>query len=74
MRHYSSLLLCVQLCRYFRDHTVTVKSAIVAPASLVKSFVAPLTVFLNGNGGIEHIVNQEGASAVCKTSCVQYLC
>eukprot|EP00035_Acanthoeca_spectabilis_P037120 m.43599 g.43599 ORF g.43599 m.43599 type:complete len:593 (+) comp8450_c0_seq1:23-1801(+) len=59
---------------FFRDHDVTVASAIVGPQAVAKSFVAPLTVFLNGNGGIQHIVNDQGESAVCNTSCTRYLC
>jgi hypothetical protein len=66
--------LGVGVYSFFRDFDVTVKSAIVAPAALVKSFVAPLTVKLSGKGGIEHIINSEGASGVCDNSCVNYLC
>ena len=37
---------------FFRDHNVTVASGIVCPAALEASFVAPLSVFLNGFGGM----------------------
>eukprot|EP00929_Paragymnodinium_shiwhaense_P093752 TRINITY_DN53_c0_g1_i8.p1 TRINITY_DN53_c0_g1~~TRINITY_DN53_c0_g1_i8.p1 ORF type:complete len:760 (-),score=142.06 TRINITY_DN53_c0_g1_i8:520-2799(-) len=46
---------------YFRDHPVTVESAIVAPVHLEQYFVAPLAVFLNGLGTMKHILNDKGA-------------
>ena len=46
---------------FFRDHNVTVASGIVAPAALVSSFTSPLSVHLNGNGGIiQHVINDYG--------------
>jgi len=60
---------------YFRDHNVTVASGIVCPAALESSFVAPLSVFLNGNGGIEHVINDKGeASTQASESQVHYVC
>merc|ERR1740138_2049857 len=44
----------------FRDYKVTVKSAIRAPAHLENSFVSPLSVFLNGLGVVQHILNGKG--------------
>ena len=45
---------------FFRDHNVTVASGIVAPAALVSSFTSPLSVYLNGNGTIQHVINGYG--------------
>ena len=60
---------------FFRDHNVTVKSGIVCPPALEASFVHPLSVFLNGNGGITHIINDQGAgSAMGGDSPVHYVC
>ena len=60
---------------FFRDHNVTVASGIVCPRALEASFVHPLSVFLNGNGGITHIINDQGAgSAMGGDSPVHYLC
>jgi hypothetical protein len=63
---------------FFRDHNVTTKSGIVCPPALEKSFVNPLTVFLNGNGGIEHVINDKGgasdASAKKGATSVNYVC
>lgn len=58
---------------FFRDHNVTVASGIVAPKSLESSFVAPMTVFLNGYGSINHILNDRGDPAE-KAGTAQYLC
>jgi hypothetical protein len=62
---------------YFRDYAVTVKAAIVSPAHLESSFVAPLAVFLNGLGTVEHILNDKG-NATKKASTpgavAQWLC
>ena len=60
---------------FFRDHNVTVKSGIVCPPALEASFVHPLSVFLNGNGGITHIINDQGAgSAMGGDLQVHYIC
>jgi hypothetical protein len=45
---------------YFRDTVVRVKSAIVCPAALESSFIAPLAVFLNGLGRVDHVLNMMG--------------
>merc|ERR1712193_88368 len=50
----------VGVYHFFRDNKVTVKTGIVAPASLVSSFVAPLAVRLNGMGTMQHIINELG--------------
>lgn len=47
----------------FVKHNVTVTSAIVAPAALESSFVAPLTVFLAQFGGMTHVINDKGAAS-----------
>jgi len=51
----------VGVYHYFRDHAVTVKSAIVAPSHLESSFVDSLAVFLNGHGVVEHVLNTIGS-------------
>lgn len=59
---------------FFRDHNVTVESGIVCPASLARNFVAPLSVFLNGNGGIRHVINGEGDASFGPGTSVNYAC
>lgn len=58
---------------FFRDHTVTVESGIVVPPGLAKNFVAPLSVFLNGHGSIEHVINDKGQPST-KAQQVSYVC
>ena len=60
-------------CVTCSEHEVVVKSAIVAPTALEHRFHDSLTVFLNGHGRIEHILNQRGATA-SKSGTAQYLC
>ncbi len=48
----------VGVYHFFRDYAVTVESGFVAPPTA--TFHAPLTVFLNGLGTINHILNEEG--------------
>ena len=50
----------VGVYQFFRDHPVTVQSAIQVPDSLVSSFVSPFSVFLSGLGKIEHVINNIG--------------
>jgi hypothetical protein len=45
---------------YFRDHAVTVASGISTPTGSGIQFVNSLTVFLNGLGQINHIINNDG--------------
>merc|ERR1719468_541088 len=52
----------VGVYHFFRDNTVVLESAISVPSSLESSMVSPLTVFLNGKGKIQHIINDKGAS------------
>ena len=59
---------------FFRDHNVAVASGIVAPAALEGSFVHPLSVFLNGNGGIDHVLNDKGAGSFGPKTSVNYVC
>jgi len=47
---------------YFRDHDVTANSAIKAPNVPGVQFTDSISVFLSGNGGIAHIINDEGNS------------
>ena len=58
---------------FFRDHVVNVTSGIVAPQSC--KFINPLSVFLSGNGGIDHVLNDRGdASVEGVQPQVHYLC
>jgi hypothetical protein len=57
----------------FVKDSVNVQSAIVVPNGLESRFVAPVTVFLNGKGSIQHIVNEQGA-AVQNNSRTSYNC
>jgi len=47
---------------YFRDHPVTVTNGIVSGTSANVKFVNSLTVFLNGNGAISHVINGQGTA------------
>ena len=59
---------------FFRDDAVTVESGIVCPSALEASFVAPLTVFLSGKGGIKHVINDKGNASVGPQTSVNYVC
>lgn len=50
----------VGIYSFFRDHTVNVESGIKVPENLVSSFVNPFSIFLNGNGTTNHIINGHG--------------
>jgi len=52
----------VGVYHFFRDYPVVVQSAIVAPIHLEASFIAPLAVFLNGKGKVEHVLNDKGSA------------
>jgi hypothetical protein len=58
---------------FFRDNNVTVNSAIRAPAHKGVLVQNALSVFLNGKGKINHIVDNEG-DAVVKNGEVKYDC
>jgi hypothetical protein len=63
----------------FRDHAVTVRTAISAPKHLENAFVSPLAVFLNGKGVMQHILNDLGSetsqSAQSPTAAIaEWLC
>mmetsp|Transcript_52482 Transcript_52482/g.162546 ORF Transcript_52482/g.162546 Transcript_52482/m.162546 type:complete len:654 (-) Transcript_52482:171-2132(-) len=45
---------------FFRDFPVTVQQGIVAPPALEASFVCPLSVYLTGQGRMEHVINDKG--------------
>ena len=47
---------------YFRDYSVTVESGIVTPSVNGIQITNPLTVFLNGQGEIVHVLNEQGDS------------
>jgi hypothetical protein len=53
----------IGIYNFFRDYAVDVPTAISVPESLVSEFYSPLTVYLNGMGGIEHVINTYGAAA-----------
>lgn len=59
---------------YFRDHNVTAHSGIVVPAALEPSFHSPLSVFLNGFGGIAHVINEKGKGSFGPGTAVNYVC
>ena len=59
---------------YFRDFTVTVDKGISCPQSLEPHFVNPLSVFLNGNGGIEHVINDKGPASDVDNPEAHYYC
>jgi len=45
---------------YFRDYDVTAISGIKAPEVSGVKFTDSIAVFLNGNGGIQHVINNDG--------------
>jgi hypothetical protein len=45
---------------FFRDHPVTVQSAIVAPKRPTVRFVSPLAVYLAGQGTVTHVLGDKG--------------
>ena len=45
---------------FFRDYTVNMDSGIKAPQQPSVKFHNSLSVFLTGNGGINHVVNDQG--------------
>jgi len=52
----------VGVYHYFRDYPVVVRSGIAVPAAVESTFYQPLSVFLNGDGTIDHIINQQVTS------------
>ncbi|CAK0858890.1 unnamed protein product [Prorocentrum cordatum] len=52
----------VGVYHFFRDHPVVVKSAISTPPAVQDSFVSPLSVYLNGKGRVQHVINDDGGS------------
>lgn len=49
---------------YFRDNDVTVNSAIIAPSNSDIHFRNSLSVFLDGFGGVSHVINDLGDASV----------
>ena len=56
---------------FFRDHQVTVNSAMTGPDDAKLTNI--MSVYLSGNGGISHIYNDKGKSVQAGTQ-VEYLC
>ena len=56
---------------FFRDHPVHVSSGITAPESAY--FKNAMTVFLTGQGGINHVINAKG-KGVYKSGQQSYVC
>lgn len=50
----------VGIYHYFRDFAVTVETGVVAPAHLTNNFIQPFSVYLNGSGTMNHIINDQG--------------
>ena len=50
----------VGVYHFFRDNEVTVPSGIVVPDGLVDRIRSPLSVYLSGEGTMEHIINDKG--------------
>lgn len=47
---------------FFRDHVVTCKSGICVPSHVEQGFQNAITVYLNGKGTIENVINSQGAA------------
>eukprot|EP00008_Paramoeba_atlantica_P011354 CAMPEP_0201492408 /NCGR_PEP_ID=MMETSP0151_2-20130828/32987_1 /ASSEMBLY_ACC=CAM_ASM_000257 /TAXON_ID=200890 /ORGANISM="Paramoeba atlantica, Strain 621/1 / CCAP 1560/9" /LENGTH=591 /DNA_ID=CAMNT_0047879201 /DNA_START=82 /DNA_END=1857 /DNA_ORIENTATION=- len=58
---------------YFRDYPVTVDSGFIAPNVEGVQFKTAFTTFLNGGGGIEHVLNNAGAPVQGSFS-LSYVC
>jgi len=58
---------------YFRDNDVQMGSGIQAPKKAGVSFVNSLSVFLNGKGSINHVIDDEGTE-VRATGQQAYVC
>lgn len=48
----------------FFDNPVVMRTGISVPSHLESSFVAPLGAFVNGNGTMNHIINDKGAQTM----------
>tara|TARA_B110000091_G_C13790871_1_gene465574 strand:+ start:182 stop:1993 length:1812 start_codon:yes stop_codon:yes gene_type:complete len=61
---------------FFKSHQVNVTSGIVTPPmSATMAFHNSLSVFLNGYGGIEHVLNRQGGASVKGgDNMVHYVC
>jgi predicted heme/steroid binding protein len=49
---------------FFRDHEVLTTSGIVAPANDGIKYHNSMSLFLAGNGGIQHVINDQGDSVM----------
>mmetsp|Transcript_29520 Transcript_29520/g.48017 ORF Transcript_29520/g.48017 Transcript_29520/m.48017 type:complete len:644 (+) Transcript_29520:71-2002(+) len=59
---------------YFRDYPVNVTSGIHVPENLVERFRAPLSVFLNGQGSVDHVINGHGDRTFSPENQTAYYC
>lgn len=50
----------VGVYHFFRDAAVTVQQGIKVPAALEARVTSPLSVYLNGNGTMLHVINSDG--------------
>jgi len=58
---------------FFRDHEVNMALGIKTPTGSGISFTNSLSVFLNGKGSINHVINDQGARVAAVNS-QQYIC
>jgi hypothetical protein len=56
----------VGIYHFFRDYPVVVKTAISTPPAVQDSFVSPLSVYLNGKGRVDHVINDDGGATYTK--------
>merc|ERR1712113_577907 len=52
----------VGVYHYFRNYPVVTYTGIKCPEDLVSSFEAPIGVYLNGKGTMQHVINSHGSS------------
>jgi hypothetical protein len=64
----------VAVYSFFRDYHVVVKSGIKTPKGGGIHFVNSLTRWLNGNGGIQHVINSTGPAVNASSPGPAYLC
>uniref|UniRef100_A0A0G4HX32 Uncharacterized protein n=1 Tax=Chromera velia CCMP2878 TaxID=1169474 RepID=A0A0G4HX32_9ALVE len=59
---------------HFFKSPVEVEFGIVCPSSVEENFVSPLSVWLNGNGRMQHIINESGEPTFGREGQAQYVC
>ena len=59
---------------FYRDHLVDTPTGIIVPKNAGIKFHNSLTVKLNGNGGIDHVINDKGDEVKGANTAIAYVC